>query len=64
MHSLSLPFFFNINSIRYPTDDYNSLICPNLRFSYMNSFSAWCSILVSLYIKKNLRLVFSSRLII
>jgi len=64
MHSLSFPFFFSMNNIKYPTNDYNSLIYLNLRFSYINSFSAWCSISISLYIKKNLRLVLGSRLII
>jgi len=64
MHNLSFLFFFGMNSIRYPTNDCNSLIYLNLRFSCINSFSAWCFVSVNLYIKKNLGLVPSSRSII
>ena len=61
MYSLSFPFFFGTNSIKYPTNNCDGLIRFNLRFSYTNSFSAWCSIFISLYIKKNLRLIPSSK---
>jgi len=48
MHILSFLFFFRINNTGYPTDDYNGLIYPLHKFSYINSLSATDLVLVSL----------------
>jgi len=48
MHILSFLFFFGINSTGYPTDNYNGLIYPFYKFSWINSLSATNLVLVSL----------------
>ena len=63
MHIFSFLFFLNINNIRYPTNNYKGLIFPNYRFSFINSLSTYYSVSVSLYIKKNFRLISSFKLI-
>ena len=64
MHILSFLFFFGINNTRYPADDYEGLILLNYKFSLINSLSIYYSIFISLYIKKNLKLISSFKLII
>ena len=63
MHILNFLFFLNINNIKYPTNNYKGLILPNYRFSFINSLNTYYFISVNLYIKKNLRLIFSFKLI-
>jgi len=48
MHILSFPFFFGMNSTGYPADNYNGLIYPLRKFSWINFLSATNSVLVSL----------------
>jgi len=48
MYMLSFPFFLGINNTKYPTDNYNGLIYPFYKFSWINSLSATNSVLVSL----------------
>ena len=57
-------FFLDINNIKYPTNNYKGLIFPNCRFSFINFLNTYYFILVNLYIRKNLKLIFSFRLII
>ena len=64
MHILNFPFFFGMNNIGYPTNNYNSWIYLFFRFSLTNSFKAKFSISVNLYIKKNFNIVLSFRLIL
>ena len=64
MHIFSFLFFLSINNAKYPTNNCKSLILPNYKFSFTNSLSAYYSISVNLYIKKNLRLIPGFKLII
>ena len=63
MHILSFPFFLGINNTKYLTNNYKSLIFFNCRFFFINVLSAYYLVFVNLCIKKNLRLIFSFRLI-
>ena len=63
MHIFSFPFFLDINNTKQPINNYENLILFNYKFSLINSLSTYYFISVSLYIKKNLRLIFSFRLI-
>ena len=54
-------FFLGVNNIRYPTNNYKDLILSNLRFFWINSFSACYLTSVNLYIRKNLKLIPGSR---
>ena len=64
MHILNFLFFLNINNTKYSANNYKSLIFLNYRFSFTNFLSTYYSIFINLYIKKNLKLIFSFRLII
>ena len=64
IYILSFPFFFRTNSTRYPANNYNGLIYPLHKFSWINSLSATNSVLVSLQIKKNFKLIPSSNSIL
>ena len=57
-------FFLGINNTKYLTNNYKSLIFPNCRFSLINSLSTYYFVSINLYIKKNLRLIFSFKLIV
>ena len=57
------PFFLNINNIKYPTNNYKGLILFNYRFSLINPLSAYYFVFINLYIKKNLKFIFSFKLI-
>ena len=61
MHNYSFPFFLGINNTKYPADNYKGLILPNLKFSQTKSLSTCCLTSINLYIKKNLRLIPSSK---
>ena len=63
MYILSFLFFLSINNIKYLTNNYKGLILFNCRFSFINFLNAYYSVSVNLYIKKNLRLIFSFKLI-
>ena len=63
MHIFSFPFFLNINNTKYPTNNYKDLILFNCRFSFINFLSTYYFIFINLYIKKNLKLIFSFKLI-
>ena len=63
MYILSFLFFLNINNTKYSTNNYKDLIFPNYRFSFINSLNTYYSVSINLYIRKNLRLIFSFRLI-
>ena len=64
MHIFNFLFFLNINNIKYPTNNYKGLILFNCRFSFINFLSTYYSISVNLYIKKNLKLIPSFKLIV
>ena len=64
MYSCNFPFFFGVNNTGYPTNNCEGLILLSLRFSLIKSLSAYCLTSVNLYIRKNLRLIPGSRLII
>ena len=64
IYILSFLFFFRINNTGYPTNNCNGLIYPFYKFSLINSLSATNSILVSLQIRKNFRLILSSNSIL
>ena len=61
MYNYNFLFFLGINNTKYPANNYKSLILPNLRFSLIKSLSAYYSTSISLYIRKNLRLIPSSK---
>ena len=63
MHFFSFPFFLGINNIKYSANNYKGLILSNYRFSLINSLSIYYFISINLYIKKNLKFIFSFRLI-
>ena len=63
MHIFKFPFFLSINNTKYPADDCKGLILFNYKFSLINSLSTYYSIFINLYIKKNLKLIFSFKLI-
>ena len=63
MHILSFLFFLGINNIKYFTNNYKGLILFNYRFSLINSLNTYYFIFINLYLKKNLRLVPSFKLI-
>ena len=56
-------FFININNIKYSANNYKGLIFFNYKFSLINSLSTYYSLLVNLYIMKNLRLILNFKLI-
>ena len=64
IHILSFLFFFRINNTGYPTNNCDSLMYPFYKFSQTNSLSATNSVLVSLQIGKNFRLIPSSNSIL
>ena len=64
IHILSFLFFFGMNSTGYSTNNCNGLIYPLCKFSWINSLSAINSVLVSLQIGKNFRLIPSSNSIL
>ena len=63
MYILSFPFFLSINNTKYFINNCKSLILFNYRFSFINSLSIYYFIFINLYIKKNLRLILSFKLI-
>ena len=63
MHIINFLLFLDINNTKYSANNCKSLILFNCRFSFINSLSTYYFILVNLYIKKNLGLVSSFRLI-
>ena len=63
MHILNFPFFLGINNTKYPTNNCKSLILSNYKFSFINFLSTYYSVFINLYIKKNLKLISSFKLI-
>ena len=63
MYIFNFPFFLGINNTKYPTNNYKNLILPNYRFSLIKSLSTYYFISINLYIRKNLKLIFSFKLI-
>ena len=63
MYIFNFLFFLNINNTKYSTYDYKGLIFFNCRFSFINFLNTYYFISANLYIKKNLRLISSFRLI-
>ena len=57
MYNYSFLFFLGINNTGYLTNNYKGLILLNPRFSKIKSCSTYYLTSVSLYIKKNLRLI-------
>ena len=48
----------------YLANNYKGLIFPNYKFSFINSLSIYYSVFINLYIRKNLKLISSFKLII
>ena len=61
MYILNFPFFLNINNIKYFTNNYKGLIVLNRRFSPINFLSAYYSVSINLYIKKDFRLIVGNK---
>ena len=63
MYIFSFLFFLGINNTKQPTNNCEGLILFNYRFSFINFLNVYYSVFINLYIRKNLRLVPSFRLI-
>ena len=64
MYIFNFPFFLGINNTKYSINNCKGLIFSNCRFSFINSLSTYYSVSVNLYIRKNLKLISSFKLII
>ena len=64
MYIFNFPFFFSINSTRYPANNCNSQIYPFLRFSLINSYRAVVLVFINLQTRKNFIIVLGLSLIL